>query len=83
MRDHSHAQQSNKKGEDQRRKAALRLVKCGELSRAARILTSHGLAPPLEESIQRLKAKHPAWTMSLNLSGVDEVSPIQLKKSIS
>ena len=57
-------------------------VKCGELSRAARVLTSHGLAPPSEESIQRLRAKHPAWKMSLNLSGVDEVSSIQLKKSV-
>ena len=44
LRDHSHAQQSNKKGEDQRRKAVLRDVKYDELSRAARILTSHGLA---------------------------------------
>ena len=52
-------------------------MKCGELSRAARILTSHGLAPPSEESIQRLRAKHPA-----TLSGVDEVSSIQLKKSV-
>ena len=82
LRDHSHSQQSNKKGEDQRRKAALRHVKYGELSKAARILTSHGLAPPSEKSIQRLRAKHPARKMSLNLSGVDKVSSIRLNKSI-
>ena len=57
-------------------------MKCGELSRAARILTDHGLAPPSEESIQRLRAKHPARKTSLNLSGVDKVSSIQLKKSV-
>ena len=73
---HSNAQQSNKKGEDQKRKAALCLVKCGELSRAARILASHGLAPPSEELIQWLRAKYPAWKMSLNLSGVDDVSSV-------
>ena len=82
LHNHSHAQQSNNKGEDQRRKAALRHVKCGELSRAAKILTSHGFAPPSEESIQRLRAKHPARKMSLTLSDVDEVSSIQLKKSV-
>ena len=38
--------------------------------------------PPSEQSIQRLRAKHPARKMSLNLSGVDKVSSIQLKKSV-
>ena len=32
--------------------------------------------------IQRLRAKHPAWRMSLNLFGVEEASSIQLKKSV-
>ena len=42
-----------------RRKAALRLCRCGELSRAARALTSCGIAYANEDTIQRLRSKHP------------------------
>ena len=35
-------------------KAVLRLIKCGELSRAAKILTSKGLADPSDETINKL-----------------------------
>ena len=42
-----------------RRKAALRLCRCGELSRAARALTSCGIADANEDTIQRLRSKHP------------------------
>ena len=37
---------------DQKMKEALRLVKSGELSRAAKLLTSQGLAPITDETIQ-------------------------------
>ena len=40
--------------------AAIRLVRCGELSRAARVLTSKGLAPANDTTVERLKKKHPA-----------------------
>ena len=45
---------------DQKMKEALRLVKSGELSRAAKLLTSQGLAPATDETIQKLKSKHPS-----------------------
>ena len=56
-------QQPTKKREAssiQSRKVALRLVKCGELSRAARVLTSAGMAPATEETARKLAAKHPS-----------------------
>ena len=45
--------------EHAKRSAALRLVRCGELSKAARILTSNGLAPSSAETIKKLSSKHP------------------------
>ena len=38
----------------------MKLVRNGELSRAARVLVSSGLAPATEETVQKLAAKHPA-----------------------
>ena len=42
-----------------RRKTALHLVQSGEISRAARVLTSQGLAPESDDVLQMLKLKHP------------------------
>ena len=44
----------------QSQKGALRLVKSGELLRAARALTSVGMAPSTKETAEKLAAKHPA-----------------------
>ena len=38
------------------------LIKVGEISRAARVLTSSGLAPASEDTISKLAAKHPRRT---------------------
>ena len=35
------------------------MIRCGELSKAARVLTSSGLAPATKETTQKLTAKHP------------------------
>ena len=40
------------------RSAALKLIRCGELSKAARILTSDGLALSSAETIGKLSSKH-------------------------
>ena len=53
-----HDQKNSSK--DQVRKMAMKLVRSGELSRAARVLVSSGLAPATEETVQKLAAKHPA-----------------------
>ena len=53
--------------QDQAFKAALKLISCGEISRAARVLTSSGLADDTEETIQKLACKHPSRTNQLNL----------------
>ena len=68
--------------EDLNRKAALRLVKCGKLSRAARILTSNDVAPSSENAILCLRSKHPTSEADLILPPVSNSSPISLKKSI-
>ena len=39
--------------------AVLSLVRCGELSRAAHVLTSSGLAPATPDTAQKLAEKHP------------------------
>ena len=52
-------------------RAALKSVKCGELSRAARILTSDGLIPPSPETEEQLKAKHPSQSEELRRSTVN------------
>ena len=45
-------------------KAALWLVKCVEIARAAKVLMSSGLAPASEETAKKLAAKHPARSVS-------------------
>ena len=44
---------------NKRHKAALQLVRCGELSRAAKLLTSPGLAPTSADVVDKLALKHP------------------------
>ncbi len=51
---------SSKQNQEEGYRAALKSVKCGELSHAARILTSDGLIPPSPETEEKLKAKHPS-----------------------
>ena len=57
-----------------KRKAALRLCRSGELSRASRILTSSGLAPANDDTIERLQSKHPC--------SYDEVEPDEAESDI-
>ena len=44
---------------DHVKRDALSLVRCGELSRAARVLTSSGLAPATPDTAHKLAEKHP------------------------
>ena len=41
------------------RNSALRLIRCGELSRAATILRSKGSAPATQPTVDKLASKHP------------------------
>ena len=68
---------------DNRRKTALRLVQSGEISRAARVLTSQGLAPK-SDVLQMLKLKHPVGSIDSSKvpSGLDMPDPICLDKSV-
>ena len=47
------------------RKKVLQLIKCGELSRAAKLLLSPGLAPVSAETVVKLSLKHPARVKSV------------------
>ena len=70
--------------EKQLRNAAIRLAKCGELSKSARILTSKGLAPASDETVQKLISKHPRGdsTPLITPSSSTHCTPIQLSPSI-
>ena len=57
----------------------MRSIRSGELSRAARILT---IAVPSENTVERLKQKHPDRSKDIVLNDVDANSPINLKKAI-
>ena len=63
----------------------LRLVKCGELSRAAKILpvTSKGLAGPSDNTIYKLILKRPVRLSDESVEPPfnDNTIPIHLKKS--
>jgi hypothetical protein len=61
------------------KRAALRLVRCGELSRAAKLLTSPGLAPASPEVASKLAAKHPARVKEIpNQANLPLPEPIDL-----
>ena len=70
--------------EKQLRNAAIRLAKCGELSKSARLLTSKGLAPASDETVQKLISKHPRGdsTPLITPSSSTHCTPIQLSPSI-
>ena len=46
-------------GDNARKAAALRLVRCGELSRVSRILTSNGLAPSTDDTGKEVDLQTP------------------------
>ena len=46
--------------------AATQLIRCGEISRAAKILTSSGLAPTSLDTRGKLAAKHPCRSGDLD-----------------
>ena len=52
------------------------------LSRAARILTNNSLAVPSEDTVERLKQKHPVRSGNIVFNDVDANSPISLKRAI-
>ena len=71
-------------GVNEKRKAALRLIKVGELSRAARVLTSKGLAKATDETVTKLKSKHPSRTApTLDLPLVDSKQFSLIKSSLT
>ena len=65
----------------QARKAALRLIRCGELAQASRVLTCSGLACTSPDTINKLKAKHPSQVNNLDVAFSAQVSSIYLSKS--
>lgn len=70
------------KGLSSLQKAALRLVRCEELSRAAKLLTSPGLAPLSEAVAAKLAKKHPPRVDDIGrILGVDSFSSIDLSRS--
>lgn len=69
-------------GDLEKRAAALRFVHCGELSRAARVLNSSGLAPETDETVSKLANKHPSRLSAVNFS-VDSPSEGILISKIS
>ncbi|XP_062514679.1 uncharacterized protein LOC134190252 [Corticium candelabrum] len=71
----------SKQNQEERYRAALKSVKCAELSRAARILTRDGLIPPSPETEEKLKDKHPSQSEELRLSTVN-TPQIDLKRSV-
>ena len=51
-------------------------VRHGEISRAANLLTSSGLASPSDETFRKLQAKHPPTSSAVTRASVD-TSPVQ------
>ena len=52
--------------DENKRKAAVKLAQVGEISKAAKFLTSNGLAPETSEVLQKLKSKHPEGLINPN-----------------
>ena len=78
--DDSLAAKSTKGNEEARRTAALRLVRCGELSRACRVLTSAGLAP--STAAKKLTSKHPPMVKSIDLLNTPHIAAINLSENV-
>ena len=64
------------------RQSAIRLVKSGELSRAARILTSKGLAPASDETVAKLSLKHPTRDPNTPVPHSDTCNSMALPASV-
>ena len=62
----------------QTNQAALRLVPCGEISRAARVLTSRDLASASNETVEKLKGKHPTRSEEIHIVPPMNSTPIDL-----
>ena len=45
-------------------------------------MTSRGLAPPTDDTVQKLKDKHPVQALNLELPPLKDIQPVQLKKSV-
>ena len=73
---------NNKKHPTSCHKAALRLFRCGELSRAAKLLFSPGLAPTSEDVAEKLARKHPQRDYDIVRDQyADSFNPIELSRS--
>ena len=73
---------NNANNESHLRAAALRLVRCGELARASRLLTSPGLAAATAETTKKLASKHPSRVSPLNVRPPNVQEPFILSKKI-
>ena len=65
-----------------KKNTALRLLKCGELSRAARILTSPGLAPASLDTRDKLTVKHPCGRGEPASNTTSSQGSISLSKAV-
>ena len=61
---------------------ALRLVRCGELSRAAKLLVSPGLASVSDETVLKLASKHPTRLKDVLCFDDSLPQPINLSESL-
>ena len=68
--------------EEARIAAALRLVRCGELSRASKVLTSTGLAESSAETTAKLALKHPRRSTTIIREATPHHESINLTRSI-
>ena len=78
----SHVAKYTKGNKEARCAAALRLVRCGELSRASRVLTSAGLAPSTADTAKKLASKHPPSVKSINLLNTPHTAAINLYEKV-
>ena len=68
--------------QEQKKNAALRLIRCGEISKAAKVIISNGLAPASEETILKLKSKHPSHHSNVQVDGLKSQSANGLHLSL-
>ena len=80
MRKHMEAKDSIS-SDDRRHRLALKLIRCGELSRAAKLLVSPGLAPVSSEVAEKLASKHPTRNKAI-LDLQEAWEPINLSRSV-
>ena len=76
------AAKSTKGTEEACRAAALWLVRCGELSRASKVLTSAGLAPSTADTAKKLASKHPPRVKSIDLLNTPHSAAINLSENV-